>query len=367
MEIPPRRRGNKAQVACTFPLDPMASYEPVWGIWDEHDSDLQWAGAALFMWERKTRGIVSRASGPAPGIWRTHVHTPGPKHTHLAHMLPKRDWYYIRRRIHFSDGGQGRRDKCWAHETLSKLFLGHKKESIGSMTSMVSNSVWAKGAKMMKGFLMATITIACLRRSWWLQHRHLIYSICLVSLQYHLLNLMVGYWLCLRVWSHLYINSLCHHISGVPASIVVSAVWRGTWYLVPSVRLEACKLLFFSIANLKESRSEGRDTGWALKERYLAAFAIGQQVWIQIRDTGWTLMERYLVACAISQSGWKQGQWQESPRALLMHAPVITNRSVPRSIFDSESFQCFYTDISAISVTFGNSVHEWANWQISQQ
>ena len=221
--------GNKAHIACTFPLDPMASYEPVWGIWDEHDSDLQWAGAALFMWERKTRGIVSRASGPAPGIWRTHVHTPGPKHTHLAHMLPKRDWYYIRRRIHFSDGGQGRRDKCWAHETLSKLFLGHKKESIGSMTSVVSNSVWAKGAKMMKGFLMATITIACLRRSWWLQHRHLIYSICLVSLQYHLLNLMVGYWLCLRVWSHLYINSLCHHISGVPASIVVSAPALKTW------------------------------------------------------------------------------------------------------------------------------------------
>ena len=226
---PKTHTGNKAQVACTFPLDPMASYEPVWGIWDEHDSDLQWAGAALFMWERKTRGIVSRASGPAPGIWRTHVHTPGPKHTHLAHMLPKRDWYYIRRRIHFSDGGQGRRDKCWAHETLSKLFLGHKKESIGSMTSVVSNSVWAKGAKMMKGFLMATITIACLRRSWWLQHRHLIYSICLVSLQYHLLNLMVGYWLCLRVWSHLYINSLCHHISGVPASIVVSAPALKTW------------------------------------------------------------------------------------------------------------------------------------------
>ena len=58
--------GNKAHIACTFPLDPMASYEPVWGIWDEHDSDLQWASAALFMCAQNKvswAGLAARPQG----------------------------------------------------------------------------------------------------------------------------------------------------------------------------------------------------------------------------------------------------------------------------------------------------------------
>ena len=41
------------------------------------------------------QGIVSTASGPTSGIWSTHVHTPCPKYTHLAHVLLIRDWYYL--------------------------------------------------------------------------------------------------------------------------------------------------------------------------------------------------------------------------------------------------------------------------------
>ena len=62
---------------------------------------LLWAGLRYLRWTwqwsrvgrrgtfhvRAKQGIVSRASGPTPGIWRTHiVRTQGPKHTHLTHM-----------------------------------------------------------------------------------------------------------------------------------------------------------------------------------------------------------------------------------------------------------------------------------------
>ena len=79
--------GNKAHIACTFPLDPMASYEPVWGIWDEHDSDLEWAGAALFMCAQNKVSWAGLAAQPQGSDARKYiVRTQGPKHTHLTHM-----------------------------------------------------------------------------------------------------------------------------------------------------------------------------------------------------------------------------------------------------------------------------------------
>ena len=82
-------------VSCTFSLDLKTPYEPVWGIWGEYDSDLEWAGAALFMCAQNRVGIVSGDSGPNPGIWGTHVHTRAPKYIHPGPLLVRRNWYHI--------------------------------------------------------------------------------------------------------------------------------------------------------------------------------------------------------------------------------------------------------------------------------
>ena len=114
--------GNKAHIACTFPLDLTASYEPVWGIWDEHDSDLQWAaGAALFMCAQNKVSWAGLAAQPQGSDARMYI-LQGPKHTHLAHMLCIiRRWICFRRRgnkhltteAHFNPGCPWPIGKSW--------------------------------------------------------------------------------------------------------------------------------------------------------------------------------------------------------------------------------------------------------------
>ena len=72
-------RGNKAHVACTFPLDLADPYKLVWGIWDEHDSDLQWArgAAALFMWAQNKVSWARLAALPRGSEARMYIpHVP---------------------------------------------------------------------------------------------------------------------------------------------------------------------------------------------------------------------------------------------------------------------------------------------------
>ena len=72
-------------VSCTFSLDLKTPYEPVWGIWGEYDSDLEWAGAALFMCAQNKVSWARLAAQPCRSDARMYIPAVS-KHTHLDHV-----------------------------------------------------------------------------------------------------------------------------------------------------------------------------------------------------------------------------------------------------------------------------------------